>query len=198
LPPPPVVLLYRAMLREHLSPGVRSLLRARLCPGLQHQLLPDLHRAVVRSLLRPALREQLQCLRADRLRVRSRDPHDRLLRCLPRGHDDSRRDGGGFHGEAAVGQARVGEEVGVFLARTGAEQDIRARLLPDEPLAEQADSFQQVSADYDAGCGSAQAVTGTQLQKRFRSPWTASIRDTVGQYFHERVQGAGYAAFSRE
>jgi hypothetical protein len=69
-------------------------------------------------------------LSSDRLRLRSRDAHDSFLRRLPRRHDRQRRDGGGHRGEAAVGQARVGEEGGGCQAKTRAEQDIRARLLP--------------------------------------------------------------------
>ncbi|MFM1904258.1 MAG: hypothetical protein RLZZ440_2158, partial [Planctomycetota bacterium] len=44
---------------------------------------------------------------------------------------------------------------------------------------------------------SAQAVTGTQLQKRLRSPWTLSTRPTGGQYFRRRRSGTGKAAASR-
>ena len=39
----------------------------------------------------------------------------------------------------------------------------------------------------------ARSDTEGQEQMRFRSPWTASMRETVGQYLEVRVQGAGKA-----
>ena len=45
---------------------------------------------------------------------------------------------------------------------------------------------------------SAQADTGTQLQKRLRSPWTLSTRPTDGQYFTRLSEATGNTAISRE
>ena len=47
-------------------------------------------------------------------------------------------------------------------------------------------------------CQSAQADTGTQLQKRFLSPWTLSTRATDGQYLPRRSAGMGNTAVSRD
>ena len=50
---------------------------------------------------------------------------------------------------------------------------------------------------YQAGIYEAKSETEGQEQTRLRSPWTASMRETVGQYLEVRAQGAGKAAFSR-
>jgi len=41
------------------------------------------------------------------------------------------------------------------------------------------------------------ADTGTQLQKRLRSPWTLSTRPTGGQYLRRSIPATGNAASSR-
>lgn len=47
-------------------------------------------------------------------------------------------------------------------------------------------------------CASTVSSTDGQSQMRFKSPYTSSIRETVGQNFFSLSHGTGYAAISLE